>query len=167
MLFQLNPEIPFPPSLLNIFKRNQRTRSFHRYAPNGDLTRWANQGVFFAQCSHSAVRAQWGRLTSGKRLGRIHRWSPSSDWSHSVKLWVFMLWGNFATKRNQGLIDLQSIWFWKHRHPSPLSFYRRCSWNQNTFLYKRIFVSVGKTPIALVAKRPRIFEAFLLFDCPL
>ena len=43
--FSVKPGIPFPPSLLNIFKEIKTDLSID-ISPNVDLKRWENQGVF-------------------------------------------------------------------------------------------------------------------------
>ena len=71
LCFSVNDGVPFPPSLQNIFKEIQSDLG----APiptSGNLTRWANQGVFITQC-HTDGPCPPGRLSSTTGLGGIYR----------------------------------------------------------------------------------------------
>jgi uracil-DNA glycosylase len=118
--FSVKPGIPFPPSLLNIFKEIKADIG-KDMPPNGDLTRWADQGVFLLNATLT-VRANqagshqnqgWERFTDEV----IRVISQTND--HVV----FMLWGAYAQKKAE-LIDSQKHLVLKAPHPSPLSAHR-------------------------------------------
>jgi len=89
--------------------------------PNGDLTRWARQGVFLLNATLT-VRASeagshqkegWEEFTD-RVIQRI------SDGKSNV---VFLLWGAYAEKKAD-LIDQSKHLVLKAPHPSPLSAHR-------------------------------------------
>lgn len=120
MSFSVNPGIPFPPSLRNIFKEIEK--EYGKKAPeNGDLTRWANQGVLLLNASLT-VRASEAGSHQGKG------WETFTDnviraINAKKKGVVYMLWGNFARKK-KSLIDASNNLILESAHPSPLSAYR-------------------------------------------
>jgi uracil-DNA glycosylase len=118
--FSVKPGIPFPPSLLNIFKEIKTDLSVDM-PPNGDLTRWANQGVFLLNATLT-VRAHEAGSHQGKG------WEEFTDGvieviNRTQSNVVFMLWGSFAQKKSV-LIDTSKHLILKAPHPSPLSSYR-------------------------------------------
>lgn len=118
--FSVKPGIPFPPSLLNIFKEIKADLG-KDMPPNGDLTRWADQGVFLLNAT----------LTVRATLAGSHQnkgWEQFTDEvirkiSDSQTHVVFMLWGAYAQKKAV-LIDEVKHLILKAPHPSPLSAYR-------------------------------------------
>lgn len=118
--FSVKPGIPFPPSLLNIFKEIKSDIGID-LPPNGDLTRWADQGVFLLNATLT-VRAN--KAGSHQNQG----WETFTDEviklisAHREKI-VFMLWGAYAQKKAD-LIDSNKHLILKAPHPSPLSAHR-------------------------------------------
>jgi uracil-DNA glycosylase len=118
--FYVKPGIPFPPSLLNIFKEIKSDLG-KDLPPNGDLTRWADQGVFLLNAT----------LTVQATLAGSHQnkgWEQFTDEvirkiSDSQTHVVFMLWGAYAQKKAV-LIDESKHLILKAPHPSPLSAHR-------------------------------------------
>lgn len=118
--FSVKPGIPFPPSLLNIFKEIKADLG-KDMPPNGDLTRWADQGVFLLNAT----------LTVRATLAGSHQnkgWEQFTDEvirkiSDSQTHVVFMLWGAYAQKKAV-LIDGSKHLILKAPHPSPLSAHR-------------------------------------------
>lgn len=118
--FSVRPGIPFPPSLLNIFKELKRDLGLD-LPPNGDLSRWADQGVFLLNATLT-VRANLAG--SHQRMG----WETFTDEVIKVinqerEHVVFMLWGAYAQKKAE-LIDAGKHLVLKSAHPSPLSAHR-------------------------------------------
>ncbi|MFN3758631.1 MAG: uracil-DNA glycosylase [Algoriphagus aquaeductus] len=118
--FSVKPGIPFPPSLLNIFKEIKRDLGLDM-PPNGDLTRWADQGVFLLNATLTVRANQAG---SHQNRG----WETFTD--EVIKCInrdrsgvVFMLWGAYAQKKDD-LIDPVKHLVLKAPHPSPLSAHR-------------------------------------------
>jgi uracil-DNA glycosylase len=118
--FSVKAGIPFPPSLLNIFKEIKADLG-KDMPPNGDLARWADQGVFLLNAT----------LTVRATLAGSHQnkgWEQFTDEvireiSDSQTHVVFMLWGAYAQKKAV-LIDESKHLILKAPHPSPLSAHR-------------------------------------------
>lgn len=118
--FSVRPGVPFPPSLLNIFKEIKSDLGIDM-PPNGDLTRWAKQGVFLLNATLT-VRA--GQAGSHQK----HGWEEFTDSvihtiSEKRSHVVFLLWGAYAGKKAE-LIDQHKHLILKAPHPSPLSAHR-------------------------------------------
>lgn len=118
--FSVKPGVPFPPSLLNILKEIKSDIGSDM-PPNGDLTRWADQGVFLLNATLTVRANQAG---SHQNQG----WETFTDEvikainSHRENV-VFMLWGSYAQKKAY-LIDPNKHLILKAPHPSPLSAHR-------------------------------------------
>lgn len=115
--FSVPQGIVMPPSLVNIFKEIQQDLGTPMPV-NGDLTRWAEQGVLLLNATLT-VRAH--QANSHQPLG----WSQFTDAAimalnaHRSGI-VYMLWGGYArSKRN--LIDASRNLILESVHPSPLS----------------------------------------------
>lgn len=118
--FSVKPGVPFPPSLLNIFKEIKNDLGLDM-PPNGDLTRWADQGVFLLNATLTVRANQAG---SHQNRG----WETFTDEVIKVinkerEHVVFMLWGAYAQKKAE-LIDSKKHLILKAPHPSPLSAHR-------------------------------------------
>ena len=115
--FSVNDGIPFPPSLINIFKeiRNDLGTPMPM---SGNLTRWAEQGVLLLNATLT-VRAH--QAASHQRRG----WEKFTDAvikaldAHRDHL-VFILWGGYARSKAK-LIDSSRHLVLQSVHPSPLS----------------------------------------------
>lgn len=108
-----------PPSLLNIFKELQTDIGIEMPS-HGNLTYWAEQGVFLLNASLS-VRA--GEPMSHAKIG----WAEFTDnviktISSQKEHVVFLLWGKFAQEKRV-LIDEKKHCILRSVHPSPLSAY--------------------------------------------
>lgn len=115
--FSVPKGIKIPPSLKNIYK--ELSDDLGCITPNhGDLTHWANQGVFLLNAF----------LTVEKNNAASHRnfgWDRFTDAtiryiSGNFQHIVFMLWGNFA-KKKKILIDGSRHLILEAAHPSPLA----------------------------------------------
>lgn len=117
LAFSVNPGIDIPPSLRNIFKEICADTGAP-YPQNGDLTRWAHQGVLLLNASLTVREHQ------PKSHGNIG-WSEFTDAAVNVissqgRDIVFMLWGADAIRKGQ-LIDRSRHLVLTAAHPSPLS----------------------------------------------
>ncbi|MBO4397784.1 MAG: uracil-DNA glycosylase [Bacteroidaceae bacterium] len=120
LCFSVNDGIAFPPSLNNIFKEIQDDIG-HPIPQNGDLTRWATQGVLLlnatltvrAHMAGSHQRRGWEQFTD----------AVISTLSREKENLVFILWGSFAQTKS-ALIDQSKHYILRSAHPSPLSAYR-------------------------------------------
>ena len=117
LCFSVQQGTPPPPSLVNIFKELNEDTGVP--IPNhGDLTAWAEQGVFLLNASLT-VRA--GEPMSHAKIG----WANFTDAviktiSDKKEHVVFMLWGKFAQEKRV-LIDEKKHLVLRSVHPSPLS----------------------------------------------
>ena len=119
LCFSVNPEIKIPPSLVNIFKEIKSDLD-KPFPPNGDLRRWAQQGVLLL---NSTLTVRESRAGSHQKQG----WEQFTDKviskiSETKTNIVFLLWGNFA-KSKSVLIDSQRHLILEAAHPSPFSAY--------------------------------------------
>ena len=104
-----------PPSLRNIFKE------LNISPQHGDLTSWAEQGVFLL---NTALTVRQSQANSHQKQG----WEEFTDdtiraiseYSHFT---IFVLWGKPAEKK-EALIDTGKHIILKSAHPSPLSAHR-------------------------------------------
>lgn len=117
LCFSVQNGVPAPPSLVNIFKE-LRDDIGMEIPMHGNLTRWAEQGVFLLNASLT-VRA--GEPMSHAKIG----WATFTDEviktiSAECAHVVFLLWGKFAQEKS-ALIDGNKHLILKAAHPSPLS----------------------------------------------
>jgi len=115
--FSVPRGITAPPSLKNIYKE-LKTDLDIQIPDHGDLTRWAEQGVFLL---NAALTVEAGKSGSHLKKG----WGQFTDAvirliAREKKHVVFMLWGNFA-KAKSALIDDMNHLVLKAAHPSPLA----------------------------------------------
>jgi uracil-DNA glycosylase len=120
LCFSVNPGVPFPPSLQNIYQELEQDLG-HPIDQTGDLSHWANQGVLLLNATLT-VRANvpgshqnkgWERFTD--KIIQI----LSDQKTHLV----FLLWGSYAHKKGS-VIDESKHLVLKSAHPSPLSAHR-------------------------------------------
>lgn len=117
LCFSVPKGIRVPPSLQNIYKELREDIGFD--IPNhGDLTKWAQQGVFLLNAMLTVEQNQAG---AHKNIG----WQDFTDavihlLSAQKEGLVFMLWGNFARKKAE-LIDPTRHLILEAAHPSPLA----------------------------------------------
>ena len=115
--FSVPKGIRTPPSLKNIYKE-LNTDLGVPIVDHGDLTKWANQGVFLL---NAALTVEAGKSGSHLKKG----WGQFTDAvirliAKEKEQVVFMLWGNFA-KAKATLIDESKHLVLKAAHPSPLA----------------------------------------------
>ena len=143
LCFSVNDGIPFPPSLINIFKEIEDDLHIP-FPKSGNLERWARQGVLLLNAT----------LTVRAGLAGSHQHKGWEEFTDSVikKLsdyregLVFMLWGSYAQKKGL-VIDTSKHLVLQAVHPSPLSAHRGflgCKHfsQANVYLQQR-----GETPI--------------------
>ncbi|MFT6711050.1 MAG: uracil-DNA glycosylase [Arenicella sp.] len=118
--FSVPEGVAIPPSLRNIYK--EIVIDLGGTIPtNGNLTKWANQGVLLV---NSVLSVQAGQAASHKGKG----WEQFTDkiieiLNRENEGLVFMLWGAYAQKKGQS-IDRQKHLVLSAPHPSPLSAHR-------------------------------------------
>lgn len=118
--FSVREGVPFPPSLLNIFK--EINKDLGKPIPShGDLSKWAKQGVLLLNATLT-VRAHQAGSHQGKG------WEEFTDAvirqiASQKEHVVFMLWGAYAQKKG-AFISSERHCILKAPHPSPLSAHR-------------------------------------------
>lgn len=143
LCFSVPKGIDPPPSLQNIFKELQSDIGLD-IPPHGDLTHWAEQGVFLLNASLT-VRA--GEPMSHSQIG----WALFTDAvikiiSERKKHVVFLLWGKFA-KEKKSLIDTSKHLVLISAHPSPLSAHKGFLGCRHFSSTNQYLVSNGIDPI--------------------
>ncbi len=143
LCFSVQPGVPFPPSLRNIFQEIQ-SETGAPIPASGDLTRWARQGVFLLNTCLS-VRAHQAFSHSG------HGWETFTDaviqiLSREREGLVFLLWGAPAG-RKAALIDASMHLVLRSAHPSPLSAYRGFFGNGHFTRCNQYLEERGSSPI--------------------
>lgn len=117
LCFAVHNGIRLPPSLKNIFKEIKSDLGVGPI-PDGDLSRWAKQGVLLLNATLT-VRAS----TPGSHQKK--GWEEFTDavikkLSETRTGLVFILWGNYA-KQKGAIIDRNKHFVLESQHPSPFS----------------------------------------------
>ena len=117
LCFSVQPGVTPPPSLKNMFKELSADLGLPE-PPNGDLTRWARQGVLLL---NTVLTVREGQPTSHKDIG----WERVTDriiteLNKKDTPVVFLLWGAHAQRKGQ-LIQNPIHYKLQTVHPSPLS----------------------------------------------
>ena len=143
LCFSVNPGTDFPPSLQNIFK--EIADDLGRPIPtDGDLSRWASQGVLLLNATLT-VRAHQAGSHQGKGWETFTDAAIQALATHRDGI-VYMLWGAYA-QRKGALIDRARNLVLTSAHPSPLSAYRGFFGNHHFSLANDYLRSRGETPI--------------------
>lgn len=121
LCFSVQDGIQPPPSLINIYKELQKEYGVAVNMTNGNLTRWADQGVLLL---NATLTVEAGKAGSHQGKG----WETFTD--AAIKALsdrrdglVFMLWGSYAQQKGR-VIDRSKHLVLESSHPSPLSVYR-------------------------------------------
>jgi uracil-DNA glycosylase len=117
--FAVHTGVTLPPSLKNIFKEIESDMGYTPY-PDGDLSRWAKQGVLLLNATLTVRADEPG---SHQKKG----WEEFTDaainaLSAERQGIVFILWGNYAKKKGS-IIDRTKHLVIESAHPSPFSAY--------------------------------------------
>lgn len=120
LCFSVPSGVPLPPSLKNIFQELSADLGVPPSA-DGDLTRWARQGVLLL---NTALTVREGQPTSHKGLG----WERVTDriiaeLNKKETPVVFLLWGAHAQRKGE-LVHNPIHYKLQTVHPSPLSAHR-------------------------------------------
>jgi uracil-DNA glycosylase len=143
LCFSVNDGVPFPPSLVNIFKEIKNDIGTDRPA-SGNLTRWAQQGILLMNATLT-VRAHQAASHAG------HGWETFTDavirlLAEERENLVFLLWGGYA-QRKGAFIDRNKHLVLSSAHPSPLSAYNGFFGNKHFSKTNEYLIAHGKTPI--------------------
>lgn len=143
LCFSVNDEVPFPPSLQNIFKEIASDLGIP--APtSGNLTRWTEQGVLLMNATLTVRAHQAG---SHQNKG----WETFTDaairhLAEEREHLVFILWGSYAQKKG-AMIDRNKHLILSSAHPSPLSAYRGFFGNGHFSKTNKYLLEHGIEPI--------------------
>lgn len=143
LAFSVNPGVPIPPSLRNIFMEVVSDTGAG-FPADGDLSRWARQGVLLLNSALTVKAGQprshygigWERLTEAA----VRKLAESKDGL------VFILWGADAIRRG-AFIDRSRHLVLESPHPSPLSAHRGFFGSKPFSKANEYLSSKGKTPI--------------------
>jgi len=120
LCFSVQPGVPVPPSLLNIYKEIEQDLGIPR-PDHGCLLPWARQGVLLL---NAVLTVEEGKAGAHQGKG----WEGFTD--HVVDVLnrereglVFLLWGSYAQAKGK-VIDPRRHKVLKAPHPSPLSAHR-------------------------------------------
>ena len=119
LCFSVQYGVQIPKSLQNIYKELNSDIGF-RIPNHGNLTKWAEQGVFLLNATLTVRAHQAGSHQN-------HGWETFTDkvistLSEKKENIVFILWGSYA-KAKSALIDHNKHLVLTAAHPSPLSAY--------------------------------------------
>lgn len=141
--FSVQPNVPPPPSLVNIFKELE-TDLGCTVPNNGCLEPWARQGVLLL---NTVLTVQAHRANSHRDKG----WEIFTDKIISLlnqreKSVAFILWGSPA-RRKKAMITNPQHFIVESPHPSPLSAYRGFFGSRPFSKVNKFLESVGEEPI--------------------
>jgi uracil-DNA glycosylase len=127
LCFSVREDVPIPPSLFNIFTEIHSELGIVM-PPNGNLERWAKQGVLLL---NATLTVQARKPGSHQKKG----WEQFTDavikiLSQAKEHIVFLLWGAYAQQK-VSLIDGKKHLILKSPHPSPFSANRGFFGNQH------------------------------------
>ncbi|MDP4679476.1 MAG: uracil-DNA glycosylase [Cyclobacteriaceae bacterium] len=143
LCFSVNETIKPPPSLVNIFKEIKDDLGIE-IPDNGNLERWATQGVLLLNATLT-VRA--GQPGSHQNKG----WEDFTDGviqklSELKTNLVFLLWGAYA-KRKGKIIDYKKHYVLESAHPSPFAVHRGFFGNKHFSKTNEFLTSKNLPPI--------------------
>ena len=144
LCFSVQPGVPTPPSLVNIYKEMEDDLGIER-AHHGCLHAWADQGVLLLNAvltveAHNAASHQgrgWETFTD----------AIIAELNEKHENLVFILWGGYAQKKG-AKIDGTKHLVLKSPHPSPLSSYRGFFGSKPFSQTNAYLKAKGKAPIA-------------------
>ena len=143
LCFSVSPGIKMPPSLVNIFNEVKNDTG-GPIPENGDLSRWAEQGVLLL---NSSLTVREGCAASHTGIG----WEEFTDavvdkLNKEKDHLVFILWGSNAIKKGEK-IDRKKHLVLTSPHPSPLSAHRGFFGNHHFSKANQYLSEHGETPI--------------------
>jgi uracil-DNA glycosylase len=143
LCFSVPDGVPFPPSLINIFKELKNDLQLP-VPGTGNLEKWARQGVLLLNATLT-VRSNQAGSHQGKGWERFTD-AAIQQLSDQHEGLVFILWGNYAQAK-QTLINPKKHFILKSAHPSPLSAYKGFFGCKHFSKTNEFLVQQGKEPI--------------------
>lgn len=152
LAFSVNPGVPLPPSLQNIYKeldadiQGRTAASEQRFGGrDGNLGHWAEEGVLLL---NSVLSVEAGLAASHQGRGwEFFTTSLIERLAARQQGLVFILWGAYARKKAQN-IDSQQHCIIESAHPSPLSAHRGFFGSRPFSRCNAYLIQQGKSPIA-------------------
>lgn len=142
LCFAVSEQTALPPSLKNIFKEIHNDLGFYP-DQNGDLSRWAKQGVLLLN-SVLTVRANQP-ASHAKRGWEEFTSSAIRVLSQKRQNLVYLLWGKYAQVKGE-FIDREKNLVLQSGHPSPFS--AHLFFNQHHFSQSNVYLTLqGLEPI--------------------
>lgn len=143
LCFSVQPGVPVPPSLVNIYKELASDVGFTP-VQHGFLEAWAKQGVLLL---NTALTVEQGNAASHRGKG----WEPFTDQaietvSRHAEPSVFLLWGSHA-RQKKALIDTSRHLVLESPHPSPLAAHRGFFGNRHFSKANQFLEAQGRSPI--------------------
>lgn len=141
--FSVNPGVPLPPSLRNIYKEIEDSMGYPM-SRNGDLTCWAEQGVLLL---NTVLTVRAGTPQSHQNIG----WEQFTDnvldlLNEKQEPVIFILWGGSAKKKGKRITNPKHVVL-TAPHPSPLSSYRGFFGCNHFKKVNELLETWGKAPI--------------------
>lgn len=141
--FSVPDGVSKPPSLLNIFKELKNDLGIE-ISKNGNLEKWATQGVLLLNASLSVRQNEPG--SHGRAGWLVFTDQVIKKLSEEKEGIVFLLWGKFAQDK-QPLIDETKHFVLRAAHPSPLSAAKGFFGCKHFSKTNQILMNEGKEPI--------------------
>ena len=143
LCFSVQPGVPIPPSLVNIYKELQGDLGI-KPQTHGFLESWAQQGVLLL---NSVLTVESGKAASHQKQG----WETFTDnviqqLSERRDNLAFILWGSYAQKKGS-VIDRNKHLVIESPHPSPLSAHRGFFGTKPFSKINQFLIQHQKTPI--------------------
>ena len=143
LCFSVQPGVPTPPSLLNIYKELKRDLNIE-IASHGCLQHWADQGVLLLNTSLTVERGIAGSHAS--KGWQLFTDKVIETVSQQCEHLVFLLWGAHAQGKER-LIDPTRHLILRSPHPSPLSAHRGFIGNGHFGRTNKFLEQNGLTPV--------------------
>jgi len=144
LCFSVQPGVPVPPSLVNIYKELASDVGFTP-VQHGFLEAWAKQGVLLL---NTALTVEQGNAASHRGKGWEHFTDRAIETvSRHAEPSVFLLWGSHA-RQKKSLIDTSRHLVLESPHPSPLSAHRGFFGNRHFSKANQFLEAQGRAPIA-------------------
>ncbi len=141
--FSVQPGVALPPSLRNMYKELEQEYNVTIQA-NGDLTRWAKQGVLLL---NTILTVEDGKPLSHANIGwQIFTNRVIEEINKKDQAVVFLLWGAKA-KSVMPLLTNPNHLILTSPHPSPLSAHRGFFGNNHFKLANQFLEQHNQTPI--------------------
>lgn len=142
--FSVPDGIQIPPSLRNMYLELTTDIPGFQSPKNGNLTKWAEQGVLLLNATLTVQAHQAG--SHQKKGWEIFTDQIIQEISNRLNNVVFLLWGNYAINK-RALIDANKHLILTSVHPSPLSAYRGFLGSKHFSQANAYLLNNGKKPI--------------------